>query len=211
MSGPLALWMAAVRRAWMSFWLMRSIAISTPACLPNSFACSSKTWSAAGMKCDHCRKCSRVPCARAGAAPAALRTLTAADVLRKSRRVRRLIMTSSLMAHVSVTRGARRRNRSDYRAMADECMFVPEGDSFQPTEWAVGPWSNDLLQGSAFGGLMVRALEQSAAPGMVPARLSFDLWRPVTRERLTPSVTVLREGRKARTVEASLVQGGKPV
>ena len=73
--------------------------------------------------------------------------------------------------------------------MADECMFVPEGDSFQPTEWAVGPWSNDLLQGSAFGGLMVRALEQSAAPGMVPARLSFDLWRPVTRERLTPSVT----------------------
>src|SRR5437762_10903520 len=92
MSGPLALWMAAVRRAWMSFWLMRSIAISTPACLPNSFACSSKTWSAAGMKCDHCRKCSRVPCAHAGAAPAAPRTPAAADVLRKSRRVKRAII-----------------------------------------------------------------------------------------------------------------------
>ena len=96
--------------------------------------------------------------------------------------------------------------------MTDQCMFVPDGDSFQPTEWAVGPWSKDLLQASAYGGLMVRALERDApAPGMMLARLSFDLWRPVTRERLTPSVTVLREGRKARTVEASLVQGGKPV
>ena len=46
--------------------------------------------------------------------------------------------------------------------MGDECMFVPDGDAFQPTEWAVGPWSKDLLQGSAFGGLMVRALESGA-------------------------------------------------
>src|SRR5213594_4680812 len=96
--------------------------------------------------------------------------------------------------------------------MTDQCMFVPDGDSFQPTEWAVGPWSEDLLQASAYGGLMVRALERDApAPGMMLARLSFDLWRPVTRERIAPSVTVLREGRKARTVEASLAQGGKPV
>lgn len=90
-------------------------------------------------------------------------------------------------------------------------MFVPDGDSFLPTEWAVGPWSKDLLQGSAFGGLIARALDGSATPGMMIARLSFDLWRPVTRERLTPSITVLRDGRKARTLEASLSQGGKAV
>ena len=76
----------------------------------------------------------------------------------------------------------------------------------------MGPWSADTLQGSAYGGLLVRALEGSeAADGMALARLSFDLWRPVTRERIAPSVTVLRDGRKARTVEASLAQGGKPV
>jgi hypothetical protein len=76
----------------------------------------------------------------------------------------------------------------------------------------VGPWSADTLQGSAYGALLVRALERSeAAEGMALARLSFDLWRPVTRERITPSVTVLRDGRKARTVESSLAQGGKPV
>ena len=90
-------------------------------------------------------------------------------------------------------------------------MFVPDGDSFLPTEWAVGPWSKDLLQGSAFGGLVARALDHSAPAGMMLARLSFDLWRPVTRERLTPSITVLREGRKARTLEASLSQDGKAV
>src|SRR5437879_176066 len=180
--------MAAVRRAWMSFWLMRSIAISTPACLPNSFACSSKTWSAAGMKCDHCKKCSRAPCARAGAAPAAVRTPTAADVLRKSRRVRRLIMTSSLMAHVSVTRGARRRNRSDYRVMADECMFVPEGDSFQRAR-------SSRAQRRAW------CLPGSRSICGAPSRASAS-------RRASP---VLREGRKARTVEASLVQGGKPI
>jgi hypothetical protein len=31
-------------------------------------------------------------------------------------------------------------------APLDECLFVAEGDGFQPTEWAVGPWSADTLQ-----------------------------------------------------------------
>jgi len=58
----------------------------------------------------------------------------------------------------------------------------------------------------------VRALERSdAAQGMMLARLSFDLWRPVSRDRIVAGVTVLRDGRKARTVESSLTQGGKPV
>jgi len=96
--------------------------------------------------------------------------------------------------------------------MSDECLFVVDGDGFRPTEWSVGPWSADTLQGSAYGGLLTRVLERSeAATGMILARLSFDLWRPVTRERLASAVTVLREGRKARTAEASLVQAGRPV
>jgi hypothetical protein len=97
-------------------------------------------------------------------------------------------------------------------AMADEVMFVPDGDGFQPTEWSVGPWSAEALQGSACGGLLVRALERSdAAEGMMLARLGFDLWRPVNRDRITTTLAVLRDGRKARTLEASLVQGGRPV
>jgi hypothetical protein len=32
--------------------------------------------------------------------------------------------------------------------MTQECLFVAEVDSLTPTEWAVGPWSTDTLQGS---------------------------------------------------------------
>lgn len=96
--------------------------------------------------------------------------------------------------------------------MADESLFVTEGDGFQPTELAVGPWSPDFLQGSAYGGLLARALERhEAATGMTLARVTFDFWRPVTRERLATTVTVLRAGRKARTLEATLAQAGMPV
>jgi acyl-coenzyme A thioesterase PaaI-like protein len=96
--------------------------------------------------------------------------------------------------------------------MADECMFIADEEGFLPTEWAVGPWFADALQASAYGGLLGRVLERAGTPsGMTLARVSFDLWRPVTRERLTTAVAVLREGRKARTVEASLAQAGKPV
>jgi len=96
--------------------------------------------------------------------------------------------------------------------MEEESMFVAQGSGFQPTEFAVGPWSPDLLQGSAYGGLLIRSLERhEAAAGMTLARMTFDFWRPVTREPLTPTAAVLRDGRKARTLEATLVQAGTPV
>jgi hypothetical protein len=96
--------------------------------------------------------------------------------------------------------------------MEGERLFDPEGTAFRPTAWAVGPWSADTLQGSAYGALLARVLERAeAVAGMAPARLSFDLWRPVGRDGLTAAITVLREGKKARTVEASLAQAGKPV
>src|SRR6185503_13596905 len=92
MSGPAPLWMDAVARACRSFWLMRSILTSTPACLPNSAAWASNRVSAAGMKCDHCNRCSRVPCAYAGARRAATMPSTplAAAPAERARKRRRL-------------------------------------------------------------------------------------------------------------------------
>jgi acyl-coenzyme A thioesterase PaaI-like protein len=96
--------------------------------------------------------------------------------------------------------------------LSQQSLFVAEADGLEPTEWAIGPWSPDTLQASAYGGLLVRALERSdPAPGMLLSRLAFDLWRPVTRQHLTPGTSILRDGRKARTVEASLTQAGRPV
>src|ERR1051325_1133452 len=95
--------------------------------------------------------------------------------------------------------------------MADECLFIAEAGAYRPTEWAVGPWSPDTLQASGYGALLTGILDAGTPAGMMLARLSFDLWRPVTRDPLTPTVTVLREGTKARTVEASLAQRDRPV
>src|SRR5262245_38820291 len=103
--------------------------------------------------------------------------------------------------------GARRNAR-----VSHESLFVAEADGLEPTEWAVGPWSPDTLQASAYGALLVRALERSdQASGMLLSRLSFDLWRPVTRQHLTAGTSILRDGRKARTLEATLAQAGKSV
>ena len=52
--------------------------------------------------------------------------------------------------------------------LTQESLFVAEANGLAPTGWAVGPWSPDTLQGSAYGGLLVRALERSdAVPGML--------------------------------------------
>ena len=41
-------------------------------------------------------------------------------------------------------------------------IFIPEGHLFRATEHAGGPWSPDMLQGSATTALMVREVERLA-------------------------------------------------
>ncbi len=85
--------------------------------------------------------------------------------------------------------------------------FTRIDQQYRPELGAVGPWSPDLLQGSATGALMAAGIEQAAAGGHV-ARLSFDLWRPIGRQPLTLATRILRDGRKARTLEAGLSADG---
>jgi len=93
------------------------------------------------------------------------------------------------------------------RTADGRALFVADGGSYRPTESAVGPWNPDLLQGSASAALLARALEGAESPYPARlARLAFDLWRPVSRHPVTTRLAVLREGRKARSVEATLVQ-----
>ena len=58
-------------------------------------------------------------------------------------------------------------------------IFKPEGNLFRATEHAGGPWSPDMLQGSATTALMTREVERLAQKsGFAVRRLTFDLWRP---------------------------------
>jgi hypothetical protein len=87
-------------------------------------------------------------------------------------------------------------------------IFVPEGNLFRATEHAGGPWSPDLLQGSATTGLMLREVEQLAAnSGFAVRRLTFDLWRPAGLRAFRIETDILRDGRKAKTLQVRLMDG----
>jgi acyl-CoA thioesterase len=87
-------------------------------------------------------------------------------------------------------------------------IFKPEGQQFRATEHAGGPWSPEMLQGSATTALMAREVERVAAQsGFVVRRLTFDLWRPAALRAFQPACELLRDGRKAKTVQVRLLDG----
>ena len=87
-------------------------------------------------------------------------------------------------------------------------IFRPEGPLFRATEHAGGPWSPDMLQGSATTALMTREVERLAnASGFAVRRLTFDLWRPAGLRAFSIAADMLRDGRKAKTVQVRLLDG----
>jgi hypothetical protein len=87
-------------------------------------------------------------------------------------------------------------------------IFTKEGPLFRATEQAGGPWSPDLLQGSATSGLMAREVERLAeSSGFAVRRLTFDLWRPAGLRVYRVETEMLRDGRKAKTIQVRLLDG----
>jgi len=87
-------------------------------------------------------------------------------------------------------------------------IFMPEGKLFRATEQAGGPWSPDMLQGSATTALMARQVERLAtASGFAARRLTFDLWRPAGLRAFATEIDMLRDGRKAKTMQVRLLDG----
>lgn len=87
-------------------------------------------------------------------------------------------------------------------------IFKPEGPLFRATEQAGGPWSPEMLQGSATTSLMTREVERVAeASGFAVRRLTFDLWRPAGLRAFGLATDMLRDGRKAKTLQVRLTDG----
>jgi hypothetical protein len=85
-------------------------------------------------------------------------------------------------------------------------IFVPDKNLFRATEHAGGPWSPDMLQGSATTALMAREVERFAvASGFAVRRLTFDLWRPAGLRAFALAMDMLRDGRKAKTMQVRLL------
>src|SRR5512132_3442663 len=98
--------------------------------------------------------------------------------------------------------------RFEPRSPAMTAIFRPEGLLFRATEHAGGPCSPEMLQGSATTALMTREVERLAvASGFAVRRLTFDLWRPAGLRAFRLLTEVLRDGRKAKTLQVRLMDG----
>src|ERR1044071_1452155 len=87
-------------------------------------------------------------------------------------------------------------------------IFKPEGLLFRATEQAGGPGAPHMLQGSATTALMTREVERLAnASGFAVPRLTFDLWRPAGLRAFSLATDLLRDGRKAQTLQVRLMDG----
>src|SRR5262245_34295840 len=95
--------------------------------------------------------------------------------------------------------------------MAD-ALFEPDGSRFVATELARGPWTPEALHGGPPAALLARCAERAdGGDGMMIARLTVELLRPVPVAPLAVETQLLRPGRKVQLVGASLRAGGAEV
>lgn len=89
--------------------------------------------------------------------------------------------------------------------MAGDTVFEKVGQTYQPMPLATGPWSPDALHGGAPAALLAHAIERVDLGGRyLPARLTFEFWRPVPVKPLSVAVEILRDGRKVKAAQATL-------
>lgn len=91
-----------------------------------------------------------------------------------------------------------------------DSFFVEDGDGFRATELTRGPWHPDLQHGGPPIALLGRAIER--VPTDVPmqvTRVTVDLLRPVPIGRVRLATEVVRAGKSAQVVQATLHTGDK--
>lgn len=96
-----------------------------------------------------------------------------------------------------------------------DAVFEPTaGGAVLPTELALGPWDPGHLHGGPVAALLGRAVEQvAAAEGLTGhvARFAVDLPRPVPREEMRATARVVKAGRRAQRLEATIAVGEEVV
>ncbi|WP_067689144.1 acyl-CoA thioesterase domain-containing protein [Nocardia jejuensis] len=81
---------------------------------------------------------------------------------------------------------------------------------FYPTRFAASQWSSAQVVGPALTGLMAHELERAhATDGFVPVRLTVDLFSAARFEHTVTPMVRVRDGRRIRVADVSVMQGGK--
>lgn len=91
-----------------------------------------------------------------------------------------------------------------------EAYFHRDGAAFVPTGQGASPWSARAQGGVPLAGLTAHVLGAVAAPApMQLARLTIDILGAVPMAPLTPSVEIVREGRRVQLVDIRLAADGR--
>ena len=87
-----------------------------------------------------------------------------------------------------------------------EASFTPDGDRLVPSERARSPWSAEMVNGHHVGGLVAWGVQRDDPdPGFQVSRLTVDMVRPVPMRPLRVLARRVRDGRRLRAVDVSVV------
>jgi hypothetical protein len=91
-------------------------------------------------------------------------------------------------------------------------VYLRSSSGFVATEFAAGPWDPGAQHGGPPSALLAHCVAEAAGDdGLVPARMTFELLKPVPLGELTVEVTESRPGKRVRLFEASLIADGLEV
>ena len=85
--------------------------------------------------------------------------------------------------------------------------FVREGDHLVPRAFTSSGWAAGTLNGRYLAGLVAWGAERHGDPELQPARLTVDMFRPGTMAPTRVDTRVVRDGRRIRVVDSSVVVG----
>jgi hypothetical protein len=89
-------------------------------------------------------------------------------------------------------------------------FFRRDGELFQPTQSARGPWDPTSLHGRVAAGLLAHRIEQEFRdPDFLPARFTIDMYRlPKITTPAAVTLTPIREGNRVKVIDAEYLVDG---
>ena len=89
-----------------------------------------------------------------------------------------------------------------------EASFTADGDLLVPSASAASPWSDDMVNGHHVGGLVAWGVQRdSPDDDLQLTRLTVDMVRPVPMRPLRVLARRVRDGRRLRAVDVSVLDG----
>ncbi len=89
--------------------------------------------------------------------------------------------------------------------------FERDGDVLIPHPSIESGWAPNTLMGRYLAGLIAWGVERDGSPGLQPARLTVDMFRPPTMGRTTVETRVVRTGRRIEVIDAEVFVDGSLV